>query len=189
MAKRRIIKNNEEINAPLRKEEWVEVLADAIVRAEEKKEEKRNQEIQDLYKTIGVKEYTKNGKPNKFRNWLNQWASFFRLLFISKKKVSGDLVTTSLVSWVLSQFCRLCSVVLWAIALLLTAYAAAYCFGCPVATAWNWLYLIIVFFSVIFAQLFRVASVEAEKMQDKNYMVAILSAVAAVVAIVVSMVV
>ena len=160
-----------------------------------KKELEKNDsenELKDRHELIGYKDYSnRKGLSRLVLTFVNRVRVFFRILFMPKKKIKGDFATTSLMKFAVALLFSATKWALWVfsfgavlsypVSLLLPnasrieliEYPSYFCFG------------IIAF---IFAQLFIIASIEIENMEDRNYVVDIFAAVAAIVAIIVSIV-
>lgn len=142
-------------------------------------------------KLLGYKDYSDRKLiPRLFLQFFNRIAVIFRILFMSRERIKGDYATTVLMKIGVSLLFGLAKWLLWIVSICcflsyplsqmlpnnpkieLSMYPAYIGFGV---------------LAFIFAQLFRIASIEIEKMKDHNYIVDIFAAVAAIVAIIVSL--
>ncbi len=157
---------------------------------EKKTEESDLQARRDL---VGYKDYSNRGFISRvFLTFLNRFAVFIRILFMPKEKIKGDYATTGLMKFAVSIIFTAVKWILWIVSLV---FIASYPLSIIIPNIHNInpaMYPAYIGFGVlafIFAQLFRVASIEIEKMKDHNYIVDIFAAVAAIVAIIVSLII
>ena len=175
-------------------------LEDTIVKAllsydqAKKESDKRNaeKELRDRHESLGYKDYSRRkGIVRLILIFFNRLAVFIRILFMPRDKIKGDFATTNLMKFAVSFLFSTAKLLLWAVSFVtllsyplsliikkkkkmdLSAYPTYLCIG---------------IISFIFAQLFRIASIEIEKMKDHNYIVDVFAAVAAIVAIIISII-
>ena len=177
--------------------EMQELLVKSLLAYDEAKKElevKAEEEaLLERQKLLGYKDYS-GWKliPRVFLQFFNRIAVIIRILFMPKKTIKGDYATTGLMKIGVSMLFGLAKWLLWIVSICcflsyplsqmlpnnpkieLSMYPAYIGFG---------------LLAFIFAQLFRIASIEIEKMKDHNYIVDIFAAVAAIVAIIISLVI
>ncbi len=153
--------------------------------------QKEEAERRDWLERIGYKDYSdRKTIPRIILTNVNSIFSFARLLFMPKNKISGDHATIGLMRIALALAFSLTKLVLWGIgAILLFLYPCSIIVPSihkmDFSTAVP--YIVFGLLSLLFAQLFRIASIEIEKTQDRDYLVGVSAAVAAVAAIIVSL--
>ncbi len=154
--------------------------------------QKDDAERKEWQSRIGYKDYSdRRLVPRIFLSVVNSLWSFVRLLFMPKKSISGDHATVGLMKIAVSLAFSLAKWVLWVVsAVLLLVYPCSLVIPSiskmPFSDAVPYIEFGLI--SLLFAQLFRIASIEIEKMKDRNYLVDIFAAVAAVAAIVISLI-
>ena len=149
-------------------------------------------ELQRRRELVGYKDYS-NRKliPRVFLTFLNQITVLFKVLFMPKSKIKGDYATTGLLKFAVSVLFSAAKWILWvvAVSLILSYPLSLIVPKSPVVDLTTYpTYIGFGLLAFLFAQLFRVASIEVDKMKDHNYIVDLFAAVAAVVAIVISIV-
>lgn len=174
-----------------------EVIVDSLLLYDQRKIDLAKQaeeiEAQKRQKLIGYKDYS-NRKliPRAFLTFLNRTWVLLKILFMRKDKISGEYVTTSLMSTAVSSLFSLIKWILWIIAaVLLLKYPLSFVIPSIPAIKMS-LYLVYIGIAILafaFAQVFRIASIEIEKTQDRNYIVDIFAAVTAIVSIIISLVI
>ena len=175
------------------KEDMIDVLSSAIAKADaiKAKQEQADEEVErkNFCENIGIKEFTrKNGKPNRFRNAINKIFSLIRMLFLPAKKVEGERFTVLLLSFTVKTFCSVASFLLWLLTIILIIMPIMKSLDVQVAKGWNCVWSAYALLTVLFAQLFRLAGIEAEKMKDKNFLATVLAAILAFVTIVITII-
>mgnify|MGYP006972223043 CR=1 FL=1 len=155
-------------------------LADAIVAAHERIEkdaERKQMEAQNAWREhLGVRE---DGKLT-FR-------AVGRLLFLKKEAAKNDFATTavtkSLLIWILRAF--------QIAALLGTAVSVVGVFNVFDFSTWTAVNLLFILFTLIFMALFcvlRITILEIEQMKDRQYLLAILSAITSFLAMILALI-
>lgn len=170
-------------------------LAEAIVLAQEeaevrhsKEEEKLTEERQQEWqKVLGQKTYSnENNITRPLHKARNNIVGFFKIMLLSPKAVQGDNATFGLLQFSLV-------LLFWAIKLLLylltigLGVAGIYSFE-QKTFAFSVLPLLYAIPSFILGRIFRIAGFEIEKMKDRNYLLSILSAVTAFIAMILALV-
>lgn len=151
-------------------------LADAIVKAqnkatadiEKKKQDAEQAEMIKWQNTIGLK----SNKPFSY------FTAFWKLMFLRKKDVVGDHVTTTLLMFIAKGLMQLVMLLMFAVVFICVMgiiMAGRYFTGNLVIIRIELLILAIIFF--ILGNLFRVSSYEIEKMENKDYLNTILTSI------------
>ena len=159
---------------------------------EKKKLEKQEQEkeAQEWRKKIGYKDYSdRKWLPRVFLTFFNDIKTMLKILFMPKKSISGDHATSGLMKLFVMLFFIICKWILWGVFIAsVLSYPLSLIFhNFPTIDPASYpSYIGIGIITLMLAQLFRMASIEVEKMKDHNYIVDIFAAVAAVVAIIIS---
>ena len=170
-------------------------LLDVYLRMKKKQEiakQKEAEEANEWRRKIGYKDYS----DRKFFHravltFVNSVWVLLKVLFMRKERIDGDFATVGLMRIALSATFSIAKLVLWVISAagLLIYPISLIVPSIPKMTFPSALsYIAIGLTSLLFAQLFRIAGIEIEKMKDRDYVVEVFAAVAAVVAIIVSVV-
>lgn len=158
----------------------------------EPEKEALEKEMQERRKQLGYKDYSRCRPIRRFfLTILNRIKVFFKILFMPKEKITGDTATTGLmkmavsllfgaVKWLL-RLVAFISVLYYPLSLLIPHLTRIELVQYPA-------FIIVGIIAFLFGQLFRLASIEVEKMKDHNYVVDIFAAVAAIVAIIISVI-
>ena len=160
-----------------------------------KKLEMQEQEkgAQEWREKIGYKDYSdRKWLPRVFLTFFNSIKTMLKILFMPKKKINGDHATSGLMKLFVMLFFKACKWVLWVVSItaFLSYPLSLILHNAPVIDPAVYpSYLGIGIIALMLAQLFRMASIEVQKMRDHNYIVDIFAAVAAVVAIIISFVI
>ena len=94
----------ESLSADEMKNIFVEAMLEVEKRKSEVEKEKADKNLKEWRYSLGIKEYPKDDKI-RFRSvkqFFNTFGAFFRLSFISKKKIKGDRATTGLLKFFLA---------------------------------------------------------------------------------------
>jgi len=180
-------------NPGISKDEMIEIIAAAIVRADEIKAnnqaEQQSRERENRLNSVGYKDYSKR-KPiaRVLFKPFNRIACFLKLLFISSNKISGTIATDAIVKLTLQAVFRILWFVLWLFAVAFIAYPFIQYANQTVNPANHLQYLCDSFSCVVFAQLFRMASIEIDRLKDNNYLLGVSAAIFGVVAIIISVI-
>lgn len=181
------------INLPenMSKEEIQHIIACAILEAEEirtqKKEEQRKVALSEWHGIIGYKVY-----KNKFRQFFNELKVFIKILFLPKKYIEGDMASVALLKLFISSFygiIMLCSLLL---AVALFCYMPIqYYMG--VTSQFQWLqyityYVPFAFVAFVFSRLFRMACIEIDKLDDRNYLFGLFASITSLVSIIIAII-
>lgn len=170
-------------------DEMQHIIANAILESEEikikKEEELRLEKLAKWHKIIG---YKKN--ESKFKDALNKFKVFIRILFLPKEHIEGDRAFLTLLIMIIQSFLTL---VKWILIFLSTAYFIYPIFQLLKITPsvqWseNVLYVLYGIIAFVFSRLFRMASIEIEKIEDRNYIFSIFASVTSVISIVIAVI-
>lgn len=163
-------------------DEMKHIIAEALLEAEDirkqKNDEKDKENTKKLRSAMGCKDYT--GKK-----WYGTWLYSFRdvltilikLPVIPKQKIEGDLAAIAILKALtisVFQFVML--------GFGLAIFAAIW-------ETWhqkNIVYLFLAFPCYILMGIFRMASIEVDKIEDKNYLLCLLAAVTSIVSIIIA---
>ena len=159
---------------------------------QELEKQKEEAEREEWLGRIGYKDYSdRKFIARSILTSVNSILALVRLLFMPKKMISGDHATVGLMRIALALTFSLAKLVLWGVgAVLLLLYPCSLIIPnipkMQFSTAVP--YIVLGLFALVFAQLFRIASIEIENMRDRNYLFGVFAAVAAVAAIIISLI-
>lgn len=180
------------INLPenMNAEEMQHIIACAIVEAEEikaqKEEEQRKATLAEWHNTIGYKEH-----ENKFKRFCNEAHVFIKVLFLPKKDIKGNIASSVLLKSFIMLFfwlMKLCSL-LFAI-FLIGYFPIQYFMGNISQFPWQ-LYLCCVPLAIltfIFSRLFRMAGIEIDNLDDRNYLFGLFASITSLVSIIIAVI-
>lgn len=175
-------------------EEWSHIIARAIEEAEQNRRaevNKRQEEEQKVWQqALGLKDYS---KEKGLKRWIMQRCNivkaFLKLSFMPRNKIAGDRVTFSLMQTILSSiFGLLGKVLLFAAMCLVVVPMIFWIIGNPIdltQTIYSILWGALIF---ALSRLFRVASIELEKIEDRNYLFSLFACVMSIISLVVALV-
>ena len=172
-------------------EDLQHIIANAIVEADKIKETNRQKiqenELREWHAAIGYKEFTdKNSALRIIKTFCNRFASFVRICFISKDKIRGDRFSFGLIKLFLEMAltgtkCLLATLTLCSAALVFIHYLAPSAMD---TSALNPASVIgIGLMSFLLSRFCRLASIEVEKLEDRNYLFALFAALASIVTV------
>jgi hypothetical protein len=171
-------------------EEMQHIIARAIVEAEEIKTQKAEEQskiaLAEWHATLGYKEY-----QNKLRNALNKLKVFFNILFLPKKYIKGDRASAILLKSFISLFfwiMKWCSLLLSI--LLIVCIPIQYFVREMNQFPWQLdTYCIpFAFVAFVFSRLFRMASAEIDKLDDRNYLFGLFASITSLVSIIIAVI-
>ena len=191
--------NNLNIILPesLSADEIKNILVDAMLEVENKKaeapKEKADKDLKEWRESLGIKEYPKDAKIRfrRAKQFFNTFGAFFRLSFISKKKIKGDRATTGLLKFFLAIIFDVAKFALtvWSALLVLSIPLQYIVDSITILTiSQNILVFCFAILSFILSRLFRTASVEIENIDDKNYLFGVFASITSIVSIIVAIV-
>lgn len=171
------------------------VIAKAIIESEETKERRKKQqqeeEIKDWRDIIGYKDYSKSKWYFRYPlRFLNDIWIFLRLSFISRTKIQGNRAMSAIVKISLSLFLGSVEWVLCILALYLTSRIPIQFFVNNVKLSWDRsiINIILAFLLFVYSRIFRMASVEVEKMEDHNYLFGFFTSVTSIISITIAII-
>lgn len=173
------------------------ILVDAMLEVENKKaeaqKEKADKDLKEWRASLGIKEYPKDAKTHfrRAKQFFNTFGAFFRLSFISKKKIKGDRATTGLLKFFLAIIFDLAKFVLtvWSALLVLSIPLQYIVDSIPVLSIpQNILVFCFAVVSFVLSRLFRIASVEIDNIDDKNYLFGVFASITSIVSIIVAII-
>lgn len=171
-------------------DELQHMIANAIMEAEDMKAkreaDRKAEELAEWHKVIG---YDKS-KTGIAKVW-NGFSSTVKVMFVAKKYIKGDRASTALIQLLLKscfQVLRwICSFIMF-----LFIVAIPLSFALPNIEKLNEVQ--IVFFILmticmfVSSRLFRIASIEAEKMEDRNNLYDLFASIASIISIVIAVI-
>ena len=161
-------------------------------KAEREKEAEEN-DLQARRNLVGYKDYSdRKFIPRVFLTFINRIVVLFRLLFMPKEKIKGDYATTGLMKFAVSILFAAAKWVFRVFGIYgLISYPLTFVFPnlAKIDIPTYFVYIGFGITALLLAQMFRLASIEVEKLKDHNYVVDIFAAVAALVAIIVSLII
>ena len=181
---------NISLPANMSAEEMQHLIANAIIEAEnikaQKEEEKRKAALAEWHNIVGYKKY-----KNKMKQFFNDVKAFTKILFLPKKYIEGDRASTILLKSVISLFFGLmkwCSLI---IAILLIALVPAqYLMQNIAVLPWyqNVLFISFGVLAFIFSRLFRMAAIEIDNLDDRNYLFSLFTSITSLVSIIIAVI-
>jgi len=185
---RKTIAQNIDVSFPdnISKEDMIDIISSAIVKANEKEKEneikKQQKEDEEWHKKTGLKNYSdKHWFLRVFLTFGNTLFCLFRILFIKRKDITGNHATNGLLKIAVKLSFKIATVVLWILAISAILSYPLQSLGVwgnttiPVSIYICLLPIALLF--IILAQLFRIAEIEIDKMKDMNYIVALLAVI------------
>ncbi len=176
-------------------EEWTQIIADAIEKVEQKKkaeeEKQREKEMEAWQETLGIKDYSKKrGLRYRILQFCNTIKAFWKFSFLPRDKVTGDKITFSLIQMTISLIFALFGAALLFLAVCFLVMSIAFLImkglGGWTQALNGALWGILTF---VISRAFRMASIELEKIKDRNYMLSLFACVIAIISVVVAIVV
>lgn len=176
--------------AQMSADELQHIIANAIMEAEDLKAkreaEKKEAELAEWHKIIG-RDKSKKGIA---KAW-NAFTSAIKMIFVSKKYIKGDRVSTAIIQGLLQLCFQFLNGICFVFMLLFIA-SIPLSFISPLIPGLNWsqivFYVLMAIFMLIISRLFRIASIEAEKMEDRNNLYGLFASVASIVSIVIAVI-
>ena len=204
MAKERKKKNPQQPTTPINvalpsgmsAEEMQHIIARAMVEAEELKEQKKNEQREKEHaewrKNIGYKEYSdKKAFSKAFLTMFNRIGCFLRMLFVPAKHIKGDRASFGLLQMCVSACFSLAYFISF-IASFLLFFGGIASFFIPMEIPFAWTTsvwcIIIGLGCFLFSRMFRMASIEVQKIEDRNYLFGIFASLASIVSIIIAII-
>lgn len=176
--------------AEMSQEEMQHIIANAIIEAQKTKEDAKQKQkeanIRELQETIGLKEYIdKNRLLRIIKIAINRIKCFFKICFLSRKNIKGDRVTFGILSMLLTLIFALVSLVLYVVTFIFFVCGIIALIRGQGAPLWGiewYTFIPFSFAAFIFASIFRISSIEIEKVEDRDYIQSLLNIVLAIIA-------
>lgn len=178
------------VSGQMSADELQHMIANAIMEAEDMKAkreaDKKEAELAEWHKVIG---YDKS-KTGIAKVW-NGFSSTIKAMFVPKKYIKGDRTSTALIQLLLKscfQVLRcICSILM-----LLLIVTIPLSFTSSLIPRLNWSQIVFcVLMSILMlmiSRLFRIASIEAEKMEDRNNLYGLFASIASIISIVIAVI-
>ena len=196
--KKNIKQNKSEVKqAPpitLSGEDLQHLIAHAIIEADEIKEEalrkQQDAELLEWRVATGYKEFSDKSKfLRSVKTFFNRFWCFIKLCFVPSKAIKGDRASFALMKLFLCAFFGFAKWILGLSSLMFILYGIILFFA-PETMPVLWISnigLIVLGITVFFlSRMFRMASIEIEKIEDRNYLFGLFASVASIVSIVIA---
>ena len=178
------------VPASMSQAEMQHIIANAITEAQKAKEDAKQKQketnIRELQEAIGLKEYNdKNRLLRVIKIAINRIKCLFKICFLSRKNIKGDRVTLGILSMLLTLIFALVSLVLYVVTFIFFVCGIIALIRGQGAPLWGieWYTFIPFSFAVfILASIFRISSIEIEKVEDRDYIQSLLNIVLAIIA-------
>ena len=171
--------------------------ADAMVEAQRRAKEiekcEAEKEIQEKQaeweKILGYKEYAVSRLKivNKFFSCLNGLKVFWKIMVFKKEDAKFDVATITLLRFSIEAILWLIKVTLYFVAVIL-CIASFYSFSEKTFIPFNLSCLLMSFVPFVLARIVRMAQFEIEHIKDRNYLIGILSSIAAFIAMILAII-
>ncbi len=168
-------------------EEWQHIIANAMVEAEGIKHQEQKKLKEESHRqwlnTIGYRDHF-----CPLRRILNDVWMFLNLMFLRKKHIEGDRMSTELLRLCVSAFYGLLQWLFALAAILLIACIPISIFvdSVPQMTlGQGCIYAVFAFCAFVISKIFRIAKVEIDKTNDANLIFNLFAAVTAIISIVI----
>lgn len=177
-------------------DEMQHVIAMAIVEAEEikeqRKKEQRKAEFGEWQTVIGYKKYNdKNVLIRGVKTFWNAIVCLFRVCFVRKKHIKGDRVSFNMMKMLLCKSFDLIKICLNILTAMFILYIPMqYIIPSLTVLAWHQSVLLGSYglLTFMFSRMFRIASIEVEKIEDRNYLFGLFASVASIVSIIIAII-
>ena len=178
------------VSGQMSADELQHMIANAIMEAEDMKAkreaDKKEAELAEWHKVTG---YDKS-KTGIAKVW-NGFSSTVKAMFVAKKYIKGDRASTALIQLLLKSCFQVLRWTSSFFAFILLVYISL-SFAQPNIGNLNWFQILsyVVPSIAIFAasRLFRIASIEAEKMEDRNNLYGLFASIASIISIVIAVI-
>ena len=176
--------------AEMSQEEMQHIIANAIIEAkeadEDAKQKQKESNIRELQEAIGFKKYNdRNRLLRIIKIAINRIKCFFKICFLSRKNIKGDRVTFGILSMLLTLIFALVSLVLYVVTFIFFVCGIIALIRGQGAPLWGiewYAFIPFSFAAFIFASIFRISSIEIEKVEDRDYIQSLLNIVLAIIA-------
>lgn len=178
------------VSGQMSADELQHMIANAIMEAEDMKAkreaDKKAEELAEWHKVIG---YDKS-KTGIAKVW-NEFSSAIKAMFVPKKYIKGDRTSTALIQLLLKSCFQVLRGICSILMLLLIA-TIALSFTSSLIPRLNWsqivFFLLMTICMFVSSRLFRIASIEAEKMEDRNNLYSLFASIASIISIVIAVI-
>lgn len=171
------------------------IIAKALVESEEikrqREEQQREEELKNWHTIIGYKDYSASKWYIRwFLQFINSIWMFFKLFFIPKRKIVGDHAISSILKVLLASFFSIVQWMMNLFVVLCIALMIRQIIFPSMRFSWyiNIFFITIIVFILIISRIFRMASIEVEKMEDRGYLVGILASIASIISITIAVI-
>lgn len=181
---------------PLSTHEMQQIIVNALLAAEEAKVQKAKQRKEEEQKrfqeAMGYKDYPKSkGLKEQIQVSLNRLKMLINLLFAPKHLIQGDSATFGLLRIFIEMFFWLAKVLMMLFTIAVAVYIPLQFISdgiqvLPVVQ--NVLLGIYALISFLLSRMFRMASIEVNKIEDKNLLFGIFASITSIVSIVVAVI-
>lgn len=177
-------------------EDMQHLIAHAIIEADEIKEEtlrkQQDAELLEWRVATGYKEFSDKSKfLRSVKTFFNRFWCFIKLCFVPSKAIKGDRASFALMKLFLRIFFDFAKWILGLSSLMFILYGIVLFFA-PETMPALWISnigLIVLGITVFFlSRMFRMASIEIEKIEDRNYLFGLFASVASIVSIVIAII-
>lgn len=176
--------------AEMSQAEMQHIIANAIIEAkkadEDAKQKQKESNIRELQEAIGFKKYNdKNRLLRIIKIAINEFKCIFKICVLPRKNIKGDRVTFSIMSVLLTLIFALVALVLYCAALLFLIcgiIALIHGQGVPLWGIEWYIFIPFSFAAFLFASIFRISSIEIEKVEDRDYIQSLLNIVLTIIA-------
>lgn len=170
-------------------DEMTDIIAKAIIKADEmrvQKEEEKKKEIKKKWcETIGYKDYSnKKGLAKQFYRFINDAAILLKMPFISKEKIETDRVAWSLLQVALIILFQIITYGFFPPVFFFLLYKAIW----QRHIIYSPLRLLTAFFVYILYGLFRMVTVEIDRIKERDYLIELFTAIITIISVVVAVI-
>ena len=177
-------------------EEMQKIITNALLAVEDVKEqrttEKKEQERKNFREAMGYKDYsTEKGMKKSILVFLNRIKMIFKLLFAPKRLIKGDDATFGLLKMTVETFFWLAKWATTLFAAIVIAYIPLQYIveAIPViSTGQNIIFGMYAVVSFLLSRMFRMASIEVDKIEDRSLLFGIFASITSIVSIVVAII-
>lgn len=185
-----VVPVNISLPANMSKEEIQHIIACAIVEAEEIKEQKAEEQrkiaLAEWREKIGYKDY-----KNILKQFFNRVNVLIKILFLPQKHIQGDRASVTLLKSLILLFFKIIQFCLLAFSVISILYIPVqYIIPNNTILPWyqNVLYFLYGVLAFIFCRLFRMAGIEFDKLDDRNYLLGVFASVTSFVSIIIAII-
>lgn len=177
-------------------EEMQQIITNALLAVEDAKEqratEKKEQERKNFREAMGYKDYsTEKGLKKSILVFLNRIKMIFKLLFAPKRLIKGDDATFGLLKMTVETFFWLAKWATTLFAAIVIAYIPLQYIveAIPVISiGQNVIFGMYAVVSFLLSRMFRMASIEVDKIEDRSLLFGIFASITSIVSIVVAII-